>query len=46
MNNANIEKGRGRYRNRFGWIVEIAVVASVVPPIVYAVLALNDLPIA
>ena len=46
MSSTNIDKGRGRYRNRFGWILEIAVVASVVPPIVYAILSLNDLPIA
>ncbi len=46
MSSANAQKGRERDRRRFFWIFEILIVASVVPPIAYTVLALNNLPIA
>ena len=46
MNSANVDKAHERDRRRFGWIFEIAIVASVVQAIAYTILSLSDLPIA
>lgn len=46
MNNANLDKDGGHNRHRFGWVFEVAIVASVVPAIVYTIFSLAELPIA